>query len=229
VTAGADGPTQLSRALLVISSTGVPFPVRTVAREVFEDHDYEVTEIVPDEPAGVGEVVDSNAGDYDVCAVIGGLRAGPQHDTADALRGVITAPLPGVIELIRGVQTETGYSRAVFENPAAGWVGSTLALTLPAEREALMESLVELLTLHADAGIVPTGDGEGAGSAGSRRPGAGRLGPAGSASAGEGDADFSVHPPDAGRAAELPEDENRPDATILRMPLPTRPPEDPWV
>lgn len=199
---GGDDEASAPRVLLVVSSTAVPFPVRSTAREVLEDHGYDVVETVLDDAqAQLADLSPAVVAGFELCAVVGGLTVGPQPDVADALRSVLTAPLPGVVDMLRGVQVETGYARAVFESPAAGWLGGALAVTLPAQREVLAESLAELVGAHAEVRGYA-----------SEHPSA-----------------FEVVPPGAETAADLPEDENRPDATILRMPRPTAPPDSPLV
>lgn len=182
-------------AVLVSCDADVPFTTRAAAREALEENDFDVVEVVLDSSGELLPFLSEQIEDARICVILGGLSCGPDPDVADDLRSLLVSPLPGVVDLLRTVQIETGYSRAVFEYPAAGWVGECLTATLPGDRDAVSESLDELLSHFLDIA-----DSEDVAAAG-----------------------FEAHLPGAKTATSLP------DATILHMPRPTDPPEDPLV
>lgn len=202
--AGTGGPRRSGRgfgpsgrwAMLTPVGSDISRQVANVATDVLAENEFQIAE----SPAATSEdllrVCDDVAGSVDLHIVLARLSAGRGGDSSEVMRQIVEDPLPGVSELVRSIQYTSGYSRAIFEYCTAGWVGSTLALVLPADVGAVYDSLSELVPV-----VVEVLDG----------------------SAGGGD---FVLPEFAEDPIPLPtKDERKSDgATILKMPKPGRGP-----
>ncbi|MCQ9369552.1 hypothetical protein NQ038_03920 [Brevibacterium sp. 50QC2O2] len=148
---------RLYSALLVVADTTTPPQVMSVAGDVLAGHDFTVRRAA----APVSELAGlctGNAGGVDVVVVVARLSPGRGNDASARIRRVLEHPLPGLSELVRSIQYASGYGRAMFEDCAAGWIGTTLVLVLPADTGAIFDSLHEVLPLLIEVsyGVQPT-------------------------------------------------------------------------
>ncbi len=100
--------------------------------------------VVPDgEPVGAA-LRSALAEGYDVVLTTGGTGVTPTDRTPEATAPVLTQPLPGIAEAIRGYGLAQGVSSAMLSRGLSGLAGRTLVVNLPGSTGACRDGLAVL-------------------------------------------------------------------------------------
>lgn len=115
--------------------------------EELADFDLVRHEIVPDEPARLGALVDQVLGGDEADALVftGGTGIAPRDRTYEALAGRFEKHLDGFGEAFRRLSWEEIGPRAILSRAAAGTIGSCLVVLLPGSTKAARLGARELI------------------------------------------------------------------------------------
>jgi len=105
-------------------------------------------EILPDEPAAIGQVLRelADSGEADVILTTGGTGIAARDSTPEATRAAIEKELPGLGELMRA-EGLRHTRRAVLSRAVAGVRGRCLIVNLPGSPKGAVQSLDAILDL----------------------------------------------------------------------------------
>ncbi|MCG7301084.1 hypothetical protein MHJ85_07425 [Brevibacterium ravenspurgense] len=216
MTAGQWQPPRRSAAVAPLGGDSLAAHAATAVHEELDSAGFAAIEALLPDVAGVGPLCDAFADSADLLVLIGGLSADDSMDVAGALSQFTDTPLPGLQAIIFDSARRHGANHVLFTAPWVGWVGTTLAIALPADEAVAASVMSEILPLYADVldqrdnGTVPGGPSGGFGSRGGSR----------GSSRGWGG-------PQRGQSQDKGADNDQPGgASILQMPRPVTPDDE---
>ncbi|HJH12315.1 MAG TPA: hypothetical protein K8U86_01435 [Brevibacterium ravenspurgense] len=167
MTAGQWQPPHRSAAVAPLGGDSLAAHAATIVHEELDSAGFDTLEALLPDVAGVGPLCDAFADSADLLVLIGGLSADDSMDVAGALSQFTDTPLPGLQAIIFDSARRHGANHVLFTAPWVGWVGTTLAIALPADEAVAASVMSEILPLYADLldqrdnGTVPGGPGFG--------------------------------------------------------------------
>lgn len=167
MTAGQWQPPHRSAAVAPLGGDSLAARAATAVHEELDSAGFDTLEALLPDVAGVGPLCDAFADSADLLVLIGGLSADDSMDVAGALSQFTDTPLPGLQAIIFDSARRHGANHVLFTAPWVGWVGTTLAIALPADEAVAASVMSEILPLYADLldqrdnGGVPGGPGYG--------------------------------------------------------------------
>jgi len=99
--------------------------------------------LIPDDPSGLGKLMEEVRDSYNIIITTGGTGIGPRDITVDTVRKYLDKEIPGVMEFIR-VRYGATYPAALLSRGVAGIAGKALVYTLPGSVKAVREYLDEI-------------------------------------------------------------------------------------
>lgn len=163
----AGRPASISGFSAVVIDVEGAAEVRAAVAGRLADRGSSVREYDAPDPNALSEAIIDSLDACDVILIIGGLGPRDPHQVIAALTALPGDPMPGLLERSRTVQTALGRMECLVEAGAACAVESSVVLTLPADAEAAVAVVDDLLPLLmrfapvlADAVIATVFDGE---------------------------------------------------------------------
>lgn len=149
MTAGQWQPPHRSAAVAPLGGEPLAAQAASAVHEELEDAGFTSLEALLPDVSGVGPLCDAFADSEDLLILVGGLTLDGSADVADALSQFTDAPLPGLQSLIFDAARRLGRSEVLFTDPWVGWIGTTLALSLPADEAVAASVMSELLPMYS--------------------------------------------------------------------------------
>ena len=150
MTAGQWQPPHRSAAVAPLGGDSLAARAATAVHEELDSAGFDALEALLPDVAGVGPLCDAFADSADLLVLIGGLSADDSMDVAGALSQFTDTPLPGLQAIIFDSARRHGANHVLFTAPWVGWVGTTLAIALPADEAVAASVMSEILPLYAD-------------------------------------------------------------------------------
>lgn len=149
MTAGQWQPPHRSAAVAPLGGDSLAAQAATSVHEELESAGFDSIEALLPDVAGVGALCDAFADSADLLVLVGGLSADDSMDVAGALSQFTDTPLPGLQAIIFDSARRHGAAHVLFTAPWVGWVGTTLAIALPADEAVAASVMSELLPLYS--------------------------------------------------------------------------------
>ncbi|MGA8884669.1 MAG: bifunctional molybdenum cofactor biosynthesis protein MoaC/MoaB [Acinetobacter sp.] len=101
-------------------------------------------QVIPDSPEQLLALIEQQKNHYPLILTVGGTGLGPKDLTVETIQPLLKREIPGLMEASRSFgQRRTPY--ASLSRGVAGYIDSSLVMTLPGSRQGAKESLIAVL------------------------------------------------------------------------------------
>ena len=101
-------------------------------------------QVIPDSPEQLSSLIQQQKNKYPFIVTVGGTGLGPKDLTVETIQPLLQREIPGLMEASRSFgQKRTPY--AALSRGVAGYIDSSLVMTLPGSCQGAKESLIAVL------------------------------------------------------------------------------------